>query len=246
MQQIAFPTREFQNYSRATRNGNESYGVVKAGEGVLGRQAEAKGQELFGQEESIGEEHLALGGATRRAGPASALLVADQKEPLGTPVDGLAWSSAFDPGNDFRLSFPVGCRDCGTMLQADAVHNQNRIRFRRDSPHDWRETHLPWAYDEEEWMEAETMARSPMSLFLDFHEARTEAQQRAVVVKVKKLSERPKTKWSGGDAYAGLVNCIRNAYRPGMTREIVGKCLENWVQRGRGNLSGERAKPKPR
>ena len=68
------------------------------------------------------------------------------------------------------------------MLQQDESLKQNRLKFRKDNPKDWRAAYEPWAYDnEDEWMEAGTMPRASMSFLLKVHEAPTEADQRALM-----------------------------------------------------------------
>ena len=84
------------------------------------------------------------------------------------------------------------------------------------------------------------IARSPMSLFLDFHEANTDAVRRALVWQAKNLPKKEEGKVSGWNPYAGFISGMRKFYRASMSREAVEQCLENWIQRG--CISGERAK----
>ena len=57
--------------------------------------------------------------------------------------DRSTWASAYDPSQDFRMAFPVGCRICSEMKNADQRLGLNRIKFRRNSPKDRRESYEP-------------------------------------------------------------------------------------------------------
>ena len=143
--------------------------------------------------------------------------------------DGMSWTETEDPANDFRMPFPVGRPTCGQMIRNDTVSNLNRIKFRRDSPQDWRESYAsrPHNEGENEWAVEDDMPKAPMSKFLDFCEAESEASRERIVRDVKKRG-------SGGGGtppYRGLFECLRSNYRPGQTQQMTEACLSNWATR---------------
>ena len=161
--------------------------------------------------------------------------------------DGLAWLVAFDPSNDFRMPFPAGCWNCGNILQDDELWGQKRLKFRKDSPRDWRETYEPWAYDDEdELTEADSISSKPRALMtqlLNVNEATTEAEQRELIegatlpkIDYQKSDQRnreaPQTR--------GFRQCVRISSLEDMTRDKVKQCLENWVHHG--GLGGPQAR----
>ena len=98
--------------------------------------------------------------------------------------DKTPWSA--DPANDFRMSFPVGCRICSEMKNADERLGLNRIKFRRNSPKDWRESYGPWLHNEENCdLVEQGMPNVPMSKLLDFCEAESAASRQRIVRDVK-------------------------------------------------------------